>query len=109
MAHCLCRTEVNINNYYAIGYPTFRYYEVNTHADSVLLSQIRYAPLAIMQPPVGAVAITANNGVLEHHAPTMKGMSGGPIVTFNNHGNIIDVLGVIQDGYMNYNRACLMG
>jgi hypothetical protein len=44
--------------------------------------------------------------MLDHYAPTMGGMSGGPILKFN--PNTIDILGVVASGYMNRNSACIL-
>jgi hypothetical protein len=100
----------NDNNYYAIGYPGFRYYDV-LPAAGALLDRLRYAPLIITKPsPVlGIVPLAPQviNQQLRHHAPTMKGMSGGPIVKFNPAHDTIYIMGVIGSGNMDINSACM--
>ncbi len=106
-----------VNDYYAIGYPQVGAYRTNLLAaqlppapvggvpvNGVLLTEMRYGPLAIMRSPVGAANMALNNNLMVHHAPTARGMSGGPILNFS--GNTINILGVVQSVWMDLNQGC---
>ncbi len=101
--------------YYALGYPDFPYYD--TAGKGLLVDQLRLAPLTMTRsysqfkyPPgvpflVTQKALMIVNGRLRHAATTMKGMSGGPIVIFDQKNTTINILGIITSGLMDLSYA----
>ena len=110
-----------VYDYYALGYPTFSYY--NSAGQGPLVAEQRLSPFAMTKtrsnlrypntPNAGLYAnqsvLMVTNGYLRHGASTMKGMSGGPLLRFDVENNKIDILGVISSGIMNFNYACRFG
>jgi hypothetical protein len=95
-------------NYYAIGYPCFHYYL--TVGLSILAQERNLSPFTISRSnsvqPIGNAPLIMQNGLIRHDAASAPGMSGGPLLRFNNNTNTIEVFGVIKSSDMNGEYAC---
>lgn len=80
--------------YYALGYPTLRYLTKRDMPDFLQLAGV--APLTVTSA-LEASDIKAPPHTLEHNAPTPQGMSGGPVVIFDEAQQVI-LIGVVGRG-----------
>lgn len=106
-------------DYYAIGYPSFSYYDATE--EDLLVQQQRFAPLVMTKSqsalkystdrpvfPGETILTLTPNGTLRHDAAVMKGMSGGPLLRFNISTNTIEVLGILTSIQVAANYACIL-
>jgi hypothetical protein len=83
----------NKENYYAIGFPFLD--TLYAESKDIWSKEKDFACLA-------PLIVTRADSIIisrQHQAPTAKGMSGGPLLSFS--GNKIKILGVIQGGKLN--------
>ncbi len=106
---------VGIYHYYALGYPGFPYYD--TTGLNVLSQEQQISPLTMTRGqsntpdpaipgPGHFMLMVMNNGLLRHEASSMKGMSGGPVLIFDQLRSKINILGIVGYGSMDENYAC---
>lgn len=92
-------------DYYALGYGGFPYCYMP--GQSRLADDMQFSPLIMTKGQKTATNVfSVADGYLSHEATTTNGMSGGPILRFDQEKEAIDVLGVVARGGINGSSAC---
>lgn len=100
-------------DYYALGYPVFSYHNLGIN-NTPMHANLKLSPLtlttgnsATLEAGQRVLRIQPNN-LLHHGAPTMKGMSGGPM--FMCEGGTINIMGLVQSGdsIIDENNVCIL-
>lgn len=96
-------TQIPVGNYqyYAIGFPRFRY--LSTVRLGNLVGAMRLAPFTVTRSEhkSESLSLILKDGFVSHNAPSAKGMSGGPIIRYDR--DTIEVLGVVQGAFVSDN------
>lgn len=102
----ISKNHISPQSYFAIGYPRLTHW--STRNDSKLIQEMKRAPFTVSCSSASSAQIAYNNdNLMVHGALTAPGMSGGPILTFQESGiPMIIILGVIASGDANNNYAC---